>query len=430
MNSPLQTQEIAKHLSKLLEKTWAELTKGPKLSTEEIDGKEVTVVEDENYRTEIQLEEDNGKRYFTSNTFFSLPNAPKVLHLCMSRHIEPLNITLGKWFTNVIETVMRDIARHKEGRIFYLVNKTTKEVYTRFVAETTQLHLNVEMFADGVGDVAFNPILVVVEDDKVTVKTTLPNGMYHEAWTFHETDELTGYEGLLEFIVSEYDFDFYGVFAKQQGLEEGEVKGWAPLQGSAGTEHTLTFEDNESSFTLEYMVEKDNATQSIFLREEFDKESTLSKIKALKKILLQFANTSFATFRRHRERFESIGERLKLIAGEGVTVSYQPIPDFLYGEPGWLIKADKLHNVDILVTATIDGEPVFQYVPNNFESNEQWMVTPCYYRDIQEFYQYFLNFFDLKEVKDWMAKKRIFGLRLSGIPKTSVAVFGSLTLVP
>lgn len=267
--------------------------------------------------------------------------------------------------------------------------------------------MNVEMFADGVDDVEFNPILVVVEDDKVTVKTTLPNWMYHEAWTFHETDEITGYEGLLEFIVSEYDLDFYGVFAKQQGLEEGEVKGLAPLQGSAGTEHTLTFEDNESSFTLEYVVEKDNATQSIFLREEFDKESTLSKIKAFKKILLQFANTSFATFRRYRERFEAIGERLKMIAGVGVVVEYNHIPDLLYGEPGWLIKVDELHNVDILVTMTIDGEPVFQYVPNNFESNEQWMVTPCYYRDIQEFYQHFLNFFDLKEVKDWMASKRL-----------------------
>lgn len=76
MNSPLQTQEISKRLSKLLEKTWAELTKTPKISTEEIDGKEVTIVEDDHYRTEIQLEEDNGKRYFTSNTFFSLPNAP------------------------------------------------------------------------------------------------------------------------------------------------------------------------------------------------------------------------------------------------------------------------------------------------------------------------------------------------------------------
>ena len=96
-----------------------------------------------------------------------------------------------------------------------------------------------------------------------------------------------------------------------------------------------------------------------------------------------------------------------MIAGEGVVVEYNHIPDLLYGEPGWLIKADELHNVDILVTMTIDGEPVFQYVPNNFESNEQWMVTPCYYRDIQEFYQHFLNFFDLKEVKAWMAKKKL-----------------------
>lgn len=408
MNSPLLTEEISKHLSKVLEKTWAELTKGPKLSTEEIDGKEVTIVEDDNYRTEIQLEEDNGKRYFTSNTFFSLPNAPKVLYLWSSRHFEPLNITLGEWFTTVVEASMRDIVNHKKGRIFYVVDKTTdKETFLRFKTNTVQLHLNIELFADGVHDVAFNPILVVVEDDKVTVKTTLPNGKYHEAYTFHEPDELTGYEGLLEFIVSEYWFDFDAVFAKQQGLEEGEIKGWAPLQGSAGTEHTLTFEGHKASFTLEYMVEKDNVAQSIFLKEEFDEQSTLSKIKAFKKILTQFANTSFATFRRYRERFESIGERLKMIAGENVVVEYNHIPDLLYGEPGWLIKADELNNVDILVTMTIDGEPVFQYVPNNFESNEQWMVTPCYYRDIQEFYQRFLNFFDLKEVKDWMASKRL-----------------------
>lgn len=407
MNSPLQTQEITKHLSNILEKTWAELTNGPKLSTEEIDGQKVTVIEHDNYRAEVKLEEDNGKYYFYSNVFFSLPSAPKVSQLWSSRYAVPAHVTPKEYLLTVFEAVTRNIAKHKLGRIFYLVNKATKEVYSNFIAQTTQLHLDIELFADGVFDVNFNPILVEVEDNRVTVKTTLPNGKYHEAWTFHEPDEFVGYQGLLEFIVSEYDLDFEGVFSKQQGLEKASVIGWLALPGSAGTEHNLTFEVNRGSFTVDYQVEKDNLAQAIFFEEKFDEQSTLSKIKAFKKILDKFASTSFATFRRNRERFESIGERLKLIAGEGVVVGYNPIPNLLDGEPGWLIKADELNNVDILVTMTHDGEPVFQYVPNNFDSTEQWMVTPCYYKDIQEFYQYFLNFFDLKEIKDWMASKRL-----------------------